>query len=68
MLLVLAAVYGFASLGPTSFHAEFTDRARQALADAPASSGELVTEHDLDALPVPSPATYAGRARSTSHG
>ena len=33
LLLVLAAAYGFASVGPTSFHAQWHDRATQSLAD-----------------------------------
>jgi hypothetical protein len=55
VLLLLAAVYGFASQGPTSFHAQFRDRAGQALADAPATPGAsaLVTEQDLAGLPAP---------------
>ena len=50
--LVLLAVYGFASAGPTSYHAQWTDQATQALAEvdhAPA----VLTEADLVDLPEP---------------
>lgn len=53
VVLVLAAVVGFASLGPASFHAQYRDRARDALADSPATSGALVTAQDLSGLPGP---------------
>ena len=55
VLLVLAAVYGFASLGPTSFHAQFRDRAGEALAEASATPAATapVTEQDLAGLPEP---------------
>ncbi len=53
LVLVLAAVYGFASLGPTSFDAQFRDSARAALADSSAASNALVTEQDLVGLPAP---------------
>jgi hypothetical protein len=53
VLLVLAAVLGFASLGPTSFHAHYRDRTQDALADSPAGAEDLVTEQDLAALPEP---------------
>lgn len=53
LVLVLAAGYGFASLGPTSFHAQFRNRADEALADASAVPGRLVTEQDLADLPDP---------------
>ena len=33
VLLVLGAAYGFASVGPTSYHAQWQHRATQALAD-----------------------------------
>ena len=49
-LLVVAAVYGFASVGPTSFHAEWTTQATRALAEADHSPA-LVTEADLVGLP-----------------
>jgi len=52
VVLVLAAGYGFASLVPTSFHAQWRDQVEQALADfdpAPA----VVTEEDLADLPAP---------------
>ena len=50
VLLVVAAVYGFASVGPTSFHAEWTTQATRALAEADHSPA-LVTEADLVGLP-----------------
>lgn len=53
LILVVAAVYGFASLGPTSFHAQFRDQAREALADSVDAPGALVTEQDLAGLPEP---------------
>jgi hypothetical protein len=52
VLLVLAAGYAFASVGPTSFHAQWRDQAMQALADADAHPS-LVTEADLTGLPGP---------------
>ena len=52
VVLVLAAVYGFVSVGPTSFHAQWRDQATRALADvAPAPA--VVTEADLAGLPDP---------------
>ena len=53
LILLLAAVYGFASLGPTSLHAQFRDRATEAVTDADAASEALVTEGDLADLPEP---------------
>lgn len=53
LALVLVAGYGFASLGPTSFHAQYDDRVRDALADAPTGSPALLTERDLAGLPDP---------------
>ena len=53
LVLVLAAVYGFASVGPTSFHAQFRDRSAAALADVRPTPEALVTEDDLAALPDP---------------
>ncbi|MET0996307.1 MAG: DUF6544 family protein [Mycobacterium sp.] len=53
LLLLIAAVYGFASLGPTSFHAQFRDRAVEALTNAHAGSQALVSEGDLADLPEP---------------
>jgi hypothetical protein len=52
VILVLAAVYGFASLGPSSFNAQWQDRAVQALKDADPAP-EVVTEADLVDLPEP---------------
>ena len=53
LVLVLAAGYGFASLGPTSFHAQYRDQAAAALADAAAAPRSLITAADLDGLPQP---------------
>jgi hypothetical protein len=53
LILLLAAGYGFASLGPASFHAQFRDRAVEAAAGAHAASTALVTEADLADLPKP---------------
>jgi hypothetical protein len=53
LILLLAAVYGFASLGPTSLHAQFRDRATEAVTDAHAAPEALVTEGDLADLPEP---------------
>jgi hypothetical protein len=52
LILVLAAGYGFASQGPSSFHAEFRQRATQALRDVNPSP-PVVHESDLDDLPTP---------------
>ena len=52
VLLVLAAVYAFASAGPTSFHAQWAHQARRALADVDPTPS-LVTEADLAHLPDP---------------
>jgi hypothetical protein len=53
LVLVLAAVYGFASLGPTSLHAQWRDRPAQAIADVHPAPEGLVAEDDLAALPKP---------------
>ena len=52
LLLVLAAGYGLASEGPTSFHAEYRERAAQALPDMDPSPAVL-DESDLVDLPGP---------------
>jgi hypothetical protein len=52
LVLVLAAAYGFASVGPTSFHAQWRDQATRALADVDPTP-KLVSEADLAALPEP---------------
>jgi hypothetical protein len=52
VVLVVAAVYGFASVGPTSFHAQWTTRATRAVAGAD-HSPPLVTDTDLADLPEP---------------
>lgn len=59
-ILGLAAVYGFLSLGPSSFHADWHERAAAALARSGAPSG-VVTERDLEDLPGPL-ATYVRRS------
>jgi hypothetical protein len=51
-VLVLAAVYGCASLGPSSLNARWQDRAVQALESADPAPG-VVTEADLVDLPAP---------------
>jgi hypothetical protein len=53
LILVIAAGYGFASLGPTSFQAQFHDQAGLALADTASTPKALVTEQDLAGLPEP---------------
>ena len=53
LILLLAALYGFASLGPTSFHTQFRDQAVAAAANTSAASRALVTEEDLRDLPKP---------------
>ena len=53
LFLLVAAAYGFASLGPTSFHAQFRDLAAEAVADLPPEAGSLVSEEDLAELPEP---------------
>jgi hypothetical protein len=52
LLLLLVAGFGFASLGPTSFEAQWRARAADALAAASAPSG-VVTEEQVEALPAP---------------
>ena len=49
VLLVVAAVYGFASVGPTSFHAQWTTQSARALAEADHGPAVL-TEGDLVGL------------------
>jgi hypothetical protein len=53
VILVVAAVYGFASLGPTSMHAQWREQAAAALADVQGTPQSLVTERDLAQLPEP---------------
>ena len=53
LFLLLAALYGFASLGPTSFHVQWSEQAAQAVADTQPTSRALVTEQDLAGLPEP---------------
>jgi len=52
VLLVLAAAYGFASVGPTSFRAQWDAQSSRALAETSPHSAP-VTEADLDGLPGP---------------
>ena len=52
LILVLAAGYGFAAEGPSSFHAQYRERATQALADVNPSPA-VVEEADLVDLPSP---------------
>jgi hypothetical protein len=49
-VVLLAAVYGFVSVGPRSLAAEWESRAQRAIARLDATNG-LVTEADLSALP-----------------
>ena len=60
IILVLAALYGFLSLGPSSFHADWHERAAAALTRSGSPSG-VVTERDLEELPGPL-ATYLRRS------
>jgi hypothetical protein len=53
IVLVVAAAYGFASLGPLSFNAQWQDQADQALADATDTTTSVVAEADLTDLPEP---------------
>jgi hypothetical protein len=53
LVLVAAAAYAFASKGPMSFHAQWRDRAAEALAAAGAPATSRVTEQDLANLPEP---------------
>lgn len=52
LVLVLAAGYGFAAEGPSSFHDQYRERATQALADV-TSSPAVLDEGDLVDLPNP---------------
>lgn len=52
LILVLAAGYGFAAEGPTSFHAQYRQHVSQALADVDPASAVLA-ESDLVGLPAP---------------
>ncbi len=58
VVLLVAAVYGFASLGPTSYHADWntcTTEALNALNARPDYQGrpDVITEDDLSGLPEP---------------
>lgn len=52
VLLVVVAAYGFVSLGPSSFAAQWRDQSRHALAQTDPAPGNL-TEDDLTDLPAP---------------
>jgi hypothetical protein len=52
LVLVLAAGYGFSAEGPSSFHAQYRERAEQALADV-GFSPAVLDEADLVDLPSP---------------
>ena len=70
VVLLLVAVYGYASLGPTSFHAQWHDQATQALRNA-GPEPPVLTEADLDDLPKPLAAYIrnsgaVGQPRATS--
>ena len=62
IILVLAAVLGFAGTGPGSYAAQWDQRVQAAVAAAPSSSG-VVTEADLSRLPPPL-VTYLRRSGS----
>ena len=70
VLLIAGAAYGFASVGPTSYHAQWQHRAARALAEVEPRQPTL-TDDDLAALPEPL-ADYVrrsgavGKARVTS--
>ena len=70
VLLVVAAVHGFASVGPASFHDQWNAKSSRALA-ATDHTPALVTEADLGDLPAPVAAYVrhsgaVGRPRVTS--
>lgn len=70
VLLVLGAAYGFASVGPTSYHAQWQHRAARALAEVEPKQPD-VTEADLTVLPEPLAAYVhrsgaVGKAKVTS--
>lgn len=52
VLLVVAALYGLASVGPASFRAQWVDQSTRALAETDPAP-EIVTGEDLDVLPGP---------------
>lgn len=52
IVVVLVAGYGFASMGPTSFHARWREQAAQALSLVDPSP-TLITDSDLAGLPQP---------------
>jgi hypothetical protein len=60
VLLVFVAAYGLLSVGPSSFHAQWQERATQALAEADPAP-PVLRESDLDELPAPL-ATYIRRS------
>jgi hypothetical protein len=60
LILVLVAGYGFAAEGPTSFHAQYGERATRAIADADPSPA---TVHETDLIGLPQPlAAYIRRS------
>lgn len=59
LILVLAAGYGFAAEGPTSFHAQYRQHVAQALADVDPAPAVLA-ESDLVGLPDPLAAYIRG--------
>lgn len=72
VLLVLGAAHGFASVGPTSYHAQWQHQAARALADVQKPQ-PVVTEADLSLLPRPLAAYVrrsgaVGKAKVTSLG
>ena len=70
VVLVIAAMFGYASAGPTSFHAQWAEQATAAIVDVDPTP-PLVTEADLATLPQPLAAYVrrcgaVGRPRVTS--
>ena len=68
LLLLLAAVYGFAALGPTSFHAQFRDLAAEAVAEASDGSGRWCLRKTLPRCRSRLRPTYVGPGHSASRG
>ena len=69
LILLLAAAYGFAALGPTSFHAQFRDLAGAAVADVVRSRASVgVRGRPRRAARSHSLPTYVDPGRSASHG
>ena len=70
VLLILVAAYGFLSVGPTSFHAQWEEQATHALSGVDPAP-PVLTDTDLDELPGPLAAYIhrsqaVGKPRTTS--